>query len=150
MESLENAMKRGAPIIAEYLGGAINCDSYHITDPRADGIGVSSCIGRCLGVSPEEVILSSFSPNSLVIRWSNVIIVAIESSQILNISHFPFYVGFFLFTSIDSSASICFLKNKFNSSCYFCFMENLDDLGFNLSEIIENRPDDYFSSHCLD
>ncbi|KAL6197374.1 hypothetical protein ACLB2K_032983 [Fragaria x ananassa] len=58
MESLEHAMKRGAPIIAEYLGGAINCDAYHMTDPRADGLGVSTCIERSLedaGVSPEEV-----------------------------------------------------------------------------------------------
>lgn len=41
-------------------GGAVNCDAYHMTDPRADGLGVSSCIERSLedaGVSPEEVIL---------------------------------------------------------------------------------------------
>ncbi|XP_055820087.1 3-oxoacyl-[acyl-carrier-protein] synthase I, chloroplastic-like [Solanum dulcamara] len=58
MESLEHAMKRGAPIIAEYLGGAVNCDAHHMTDPRADGLGVSSCILSSLedaGVSPEEV-----------------------------------------------------------------------------------------------
>ncbi|KAG6407217.1 hypothetical protein SASPL_130202 [Salvia splendens] len=58
MESLEHAMKRGAPIIAEYLGGAVTCDAYHMTDPRADGLGVSSCILSALedaGVSPEEV-----------------------------------------------------------------------------------------------
>ncbi|KAE8731009.1 synthase I [Hibiscus syriacus] len=28
MESLEHATERGAPIIAEYLGGAVNCSSY--------------------------------------------------------------------------------------------------------------------------
>ncbi|KAJ1698657.1 hypothetical protein LUZ63_007169 [Rhynchospora breviuscula] len=58
MESLEHAMKRDAPIIAEYLGGAVNCDAYHLTDPRADGLGVSSCIKQSLdaaGVAPEEV-----------------------------------------------------------------------------------------------
>ncbi|RVX10795.1 3-oxoacyl-[acyl-carrier-protein] synthase I, chloroplastic [Vitis vinifera] len=58
MESLEHAMKRGAPIIAEYMGGAVNCDAYHMTDPRSDGLGVSSCIESSLedaGVSPEEV-----------------------------------------------------------------------------------------------
>ncbi|EPS68881.1 hypothetical protein M569_05881, partial [Genlisea aurea] len=58
MESLEHAMKRGAPIIAEYLGGAVSCDAYHMTDPRADGLGVSSCIQNALedaGVSAEEV-----------------------------------------------------------------------------------------------
>uniref|UniRef100_A0A151S4B4 3-oxoacyl-[acyl-carrier-protein] synthase I, chloroplastic n=1 Tax=Cajanus cajan TaxID=3821 RepID=A0A151S4B4_CAJCA len=60
MESLEHAMKRGAPIIAEYLGGAVNCDAYHMTDPRSDGLGVSSCIQSSLedaGVSPEERLL---------------------------------------------------------------------------------------------
>ncbi|KAG6468415.1 hypothetical protein ZIOFF_073100 [Zingiber officinale] len=57
MESLEHAMKRDVPIIAEYLGGAVNCDAYHMTDPRADGFGVSSCIKKSLedaGVAPEE------------------------------------------------------------------------------------------------
>ncbi|CAI9093428.1 OLC1v1028929C1 [Oldenlandia corymbosa var. corymbosa] len=58
MESLEHAMNRGANIIAEYLGGAVTCDAHHMTDPRSDGLGVSSCITKSLedaGVSPEEV-----------------------------------------------------------------------------------------------
>ncbi|CAL1386553.1 unnamed protein product [Linum trigynum] len=58
MESLEHAMKRGANIIAEYLGGAVTCDAHHMTDPRKDGLGVSSCITKSLEdakVSPEEV-----------------------------------------------------------------------------------------------
>lgn len=58
MESLESATKRGAKILAEYLGGAITCDAHHMTDPRSDGLGVSSCISKSLedaGVSPEEV-----------------------------------------------------------------------------------------------
>ncbi|GFS32221.1 3-ketoacyl-acyl carrier protein synthase I [Actinidia rufa] len=58
LESLEHATKRGARIIAEYLGGAITCDAHHLTDPRADGSGVAACIDKGLqnaGVSPEEV-----------------------------------------------------------------------------------------------
>lgn len=58
MESLEHAMKRGALIIAEYLGGAVTFDAYHITSPRSDGLRVSMCIQKCLedaGVSQEEV-----------------------------------------------------------------------------------------------
>ena len=50
MESLEHGMKRGAPIIDEYLGGAVTCDAYHMTDPRSDGLGVSMCskkFGKC-------------------------------------------------------------------------------------------------------
>ncbi|CAG7865350.1 unnamed protein product, partial [Brassica rapa] len=46
--SLEHAMKRDAPLVAEYLGGAVNCDAPHITDPIGDGLGVSSCIESCL------------------------------------------------------------------------------------------------------
>lgn len=48
LEELEHALKRGAPILAEYLGGAINCDAYHMTNPREDGSGVSLCIEDAL------------------------------------------------------------------------------------------------------
>ncbi|XP_071699412.1 3-oxoacyl-[acyl-carrier-protein] synthase I, chloroplastic-like [Rutidosis leptorrhynchoides] len=59
MESLEHAMKRDAPIFSEFLGGSLNCDAYHITNPRPDGFGVSSCMQNCLvnaGVSVEEEV----------------------------------------------------------------------------------------------
>lgn len=58
LESLEHALARGAPILAEYLGGGVSCDSYHITEPRPDGEGVAQCIRNALAnanVSPEEV-----------------------------------------------------------------------------------------------
>lgn len=44
LENLDHALARGAPIFAEYLGGGINCDAHHMTDPRDDGSGVSLCI----------------------------------------------------------------------------------------------------------
>lgn len=44
LESLEHALARGAPIYAEYLGGAVSCDAHHMTEPRADGSGVAACI----------------------------------------------------------------------------------------------------------
>ncbi len=58
LESLEHAKARGAPILAEYLGGAVSCDAHHMTDPRADGLGVSLCIENALkdsGVAKEEI-----------------------------------------------------------------------------------------------
>ena len=48
LESLEHALKRGAPILAEYLGGGISCDAYHMTEPRPDGKGVAACINKAL------------------------------------------------------------------------------------------------------
>ncbi len=57
-ESLDHALARGAPILAEYLGGAISCDAYHMTDPHAEGKGVSLCINNALknaGIEKERV-----------------------------------------------------------------------------------------------
>ena len=58
MESLEHALARGARIHAEYMGGAITCDAHHMTDPRADGLGVSTCIELAIkdaGISVEDI-----------------------------------------------------------------------------------------------
>lgn len=58
LESLDHALARGAPILAEYLGGGVSCDAYHITEPRSDGEGVALCLRNALqdaGVSPEDV-----------------------------------------------------------------------------------------------
>ena len=48
LESLEHALARGATILCEYLGGAINCDANHITDPKPDGSGVAECMELAL------------------------------------------------------------------------------------------------------
>lgn len=58
LETLEHAIARGAPIYAEYLGGAINCDAYHMTNPREDGEGVGLCMRdaiRSAGIAKEEI-----------------------------------------------------------------------------------------------
>lgn len=58
LESLEHALARGAPILAEYLGGGVSCDAYHMTSPRLDGLGVSLCIENALknaGIAKERV-----------------------------------------------------------------------------------------------
>jgi len=58
LESLDHALKRGVPILAEYLGGATSCDAYHITEPRSDGEGVALCLRRALAdaaIAPERV-----------------------------------------------------------------------------------------------
>jgi len=51
LESLEHALARGAPIYAEYLGGAVTCDAHHMTDPKEDGFGVALCIEQALRYS---------------------------------------------------------------------------------------------------
>ncbi|MBA2369178.1 MAG: beta-ketoacyl-ACP synthase II [Candidatus Protochlamydia sp.] len=48
LESLEHALARGAVILAEYFGGGLSCDAYHMTEPRSDGEGVALCIQNAL------------------------------------------------------------------------------------------------------
>ncbi len=58
LESLEHALARGAPILAEYLGGGIGCDAYHMTSPREDGEGVMACMDLALkdaGIPKEQI-----------------------------------------------------------------------------------------------
>ena len=58
LETLEHALARKAPILAEYLGGGLSCDAYHMTEPRSDGEGVALCINNALhdaGVTANDV-----------------------------------------------------------------------------------------------
>jgi 3-oxoacyl-[acyl-carrier-protein] synthase II len=48
LEELEHARARGANIICELAGGAMNCDAYHMTAPHPDGTGVIKCMQLAL------------------------------------------------------------------------------------------------------
>ncbi len=57
-EELEHALKRGAPILAEYRGGFATCDAHHMTEPTPDGSEVARCIAEALkdgGLSPDQI-----------------------------------------------------------------------------------------------
>lgn len=58
LESLEHALARGAPILAEYMGGSVSNDAYHMTDPHKEGLGVQLSIDNALkdaGIEKERV-----------------------------------------------------------------------------------------------
>lgn len=58
LEEMEHALRRKAPLHAEFLGYGICADAYHLTAPEPHGEGVERVITIALdhaGVSPEEV-----------------------------------------------------------------------------------------------
>ncbi len=58
LEEYEHAKARGAKIYAEFLGGGLSSDAYHMTAPHPEGIGVVAVMKNCLenaGLKPEDV-----------------------------------------------------------------------------------------------
>jgi len=58
LESAEHALKRGATIQAEVIGGALTADAYHITAPDPTGRGAAMAMTRAIrdaGLAPDEI-----------------------------------------------------------------------------------------------
>ena len=57
-EELEHALKRGAKIYAEVIGGGMSADAYHMTSPHPDGLGAVKVMENTLedaGIQPTDV-----------------------------------------------------------------------------------------------
>ncbi|MDO7172025.1 beta-ketoacyl-ACP synthase II [Mariniflexile sp. AS56] len=58
LEEYEYAKARGAKIYAEFVGGGLSSDAYHMTAPHPEGRGVVAVMKNCLenaGLKPEDV-----------------------------------------------------------------------------------------------
>jgi 3-oxoacyl-[acyl-carrier-protein] synthase II len=58
MEELEHALKRGANIYAEVVGGGASCDAHHIVAPHETGAGAAMAMREALrdaGMQPEQL-----------------------------------------------------------------------------------------------
>lgn len=58
LESLDSALKRGAPIYAEIKGFGMSGDAYHMTAPPEGGAGAAQCMSQALtdaGLNPDQV-----------------------------------------------------------------------------------------------
>ena len=58
LESLAHAKARRAPILALLSGAGLNCDGYHMTNPRPEGTSLAACMRAALqdaSCSPDDI-----------------------------------------------------------------------------------------------
>jgi 3-oxoacyl-(acyl-carrier-protein) synthase len=58
LETLENALARGAEPLAELVGYGCTCDAFHISAPLENGVGAAKAMAMALkhaGLRPEDV-----------------------------------------------------------------------------------------------
>jgi len=58
LEEYEHAKRRGATILAEFAGGGMSADAYHLTAPQPEGLGVINVMRNVLedaNMKPEDI-----------------------------------------------------------------------------------------------
>jgi 3-oxoacyl-[acyl-carrier-protein] synthase II len=93
VEELGHALRRGATIYAEIVGGGMSADAHHITAPHPEGLGATNVMRNALadaGMSPGDIdyinVHGTSTPLGDIAESKAILSVFGESAYDLNIS----------------------------------------------------------------
>jgi len=122
LESLDHALERGAPILAELAGGGMTADAYHITAPHPEGLGARLVMEQALRdaqLQPHEVdyinVHGTSTPLGDVAEVKAIEEVFGEHAQKLNISSTKSMTGHLLGAAgaVETIACILAIQHQF-------------------------------------